>query len=181
MLPVQITIRDLPESPTLDNHIRKKVEKLGQFYNRINSCRVCIGAHQKHKNQGKLYDVRIDLTVPGKELVVNRKRDEDIYIAIREAFNAIARQLEEHSRKRHGRVKSHNGVIHGHIVRIIPEEGFGFIEGIDGNEYYFSLTNVGYPSFEQLMIGDGVEFMPEILNDGLQAHHVIREKNHHLA
>ncbi len=179
MLPVQITMRDIPFSPALETLIRKRAEKLKQYYDRISSCRVVIESPQKHKHQGKLHNVRIDITVPGKELVVTRKQDEDIYVAIRDAFDAIERQLEEHSRKRHGRVKTHNDVMHGHVVRIMPEEGYGFIEGVDGNEYYFSVTNVSYPNFHQLAIGDAVEYASETFSDGRQAQHIIKERHHH--
>lgn len=181
MLPVQVTIRDMPASPTLETNIRKRAEKLNQYYDRVMSCRVVVELQQKHKRQGKLFNVRIDVTVPGKELVVTRKMDQDVYVAIRDAFNAIIRQLEEHARKRHGRVKTHNDVQHGHIARIISNEGYGFIEGIDGNEYYFSITNVSYPNFEQLVIGDAVEYVCVPFSDGWQAHHVIRERHHQIA
>jgi|SRR5579885_637772 ribosomal subunit interface protein len=181
MLPVQITIRDISISPALETHIRKRAEKLNRFYDRISSCRVVVELPQKHKHQGKLYNVRIDITVPGKELVVTRKCDEDVYVAIRDAFDAIVRQLEEHSRKRHGRIKTHTDVMHGHVARMNTKEGYGFIEGVDGNEYYFSITNVSYPKFAQLCIGDAVEYIAETLNDGRQAQHVIKERhNNHV-
>lgn len=179
MLPVQITFRDVPTSPALETLIRNRAEKLKRFYDRICSCRVVIEMPQKNQHQGKLYNIRIDMMVPGKELVAN-KRNEDIYIAIRDAFNAMGRQLEEHSRKRHGRVKTHEDVIHGHIKRILPQEGYGFIEGLDGNEYYFSITNVCYPDFSQLAIGDAVEYIAETQSDGRQAHRVIKERHNHI-
>jgi cold shock CspA family protein len=130
---------------------------------------------QKNKHQGKLFNVKIDLMVPGKELVVTRKCNEDIYVAIRDSFDALVRQLEEHSRKRHGHVKTHNDVMHGHVARIIPQEGYGFIEGVDGNEYYFSVTNV--KGFEQLTIGDAVEYFAENFSDGRHAQHIIKERH----
>jgi len=179
MFPIQITAKDLPVSPALDETIRKKADKLNHFYDRINSCRVVIEIPQKHKHQGKLFNVRIDLNVPGKVLVVNRKLDEDIYIAVRDAFSAMERQLEEHSRKRHGRVKAHNGLLHGHVVRLVQKEGYGFIAGTDGNEYYFSVTNVSYPRFEQLIIGDAVEYHGELQGEGWAAQHVVKERHNH--
>jgi len=175
MLPLQLTMRDMANSQALEATIRKKTEKLKTYYDRITSCRVVIETVQKHKHQGKLFNIRIDVTVPGKELVSTRKSNQDIYIAIREGFNAMFRQLEEHSRKRHGRVKSHNHVKHGYITRIVMEEGYGFIEDVLGDQYYFSVTNTSHPSFEKFMVGDAVEFRPEILSGGLQAHHVVRE------
>lgn len=178
MLPIQVTFRDIPFSAAVEDHVRAKSQKLSRFYNRITSCRVVLELAQKRKHHGKLYNVRVDITVPGEEIVVTRKYDQNLYVAVRDAFQAISRQLEEHARKRHGRVKTHNGVNHGFIKRLIPEEGFGFIEGTDGNEYYFSLTNVCYPTFDQLLIGDAVEYFPQAFSDGWHAHKVIR--HHHV-
>jgi ribosomal subunit interface protein len=110
MLPVQITVRDLPSSDALEDHIRKKAMKLTQYYKRINSCRIVVDIPQNHKHQGKLYSVHIDLTVPGKEIAVNHKQDEDVYVAVRDAFAATRRQLEEYAQKQRGDVKHHNGM-----------------------------------------------------------------------
>lgn len=177
MQPVQITIRDLPNSPALETHLRKKAEKLAHFYQRINSCRIVITIPQKHKHQGKLYCIRIDLTVPGKELVVNRQLAEDIYVAIRDAFKALERQLENYARKRRGNVKTHELGNRGFVKRLFLEDGYGFIEGQDGQELYFSATNVSFPSFDQLKLGDRVEFLLAAANDGWQAHRITKEKN----
>jgi ribosomal subunit interface protein len=182
MLPVQITIRGIPFSPAIEANIRKRAEKLNHFYDRINSCRVMVDLPKKHKHQGKLFNVKVIITVPGKELVVTRQVDEDVYVAIRDAFDASVRQLEAYSRKRHGHVKTHNDVMHGHVARIMPMEGYGFIEGVDGHEYYFSDSNVSYPNFGQLMIGDAVEYVAESFSDGRHAEHVVKERhnNHHV-
>jgi hypothetical protein len=45
--------------------------------------------------------------VPGAELVANRAQDEDVYVAIRDAFGAITRQLEDFTRRQRGDVKTH--------------------------------------------------------------------------
>src|SRR5438045_5294297 len=125
MLPVQITIRDMPASPTLEDHLRKKAQKLSQYYNHITSCKIVIHIPQKHKHQGKLFSVCIDLSVPGRELVVNRKLNEDVYIAIRDAFQAIKTQLESYACKRRGDVKMHELVMHGHVKKIFEADGYG--------------------------------------------------------
>ena len=176
MIPIQITIKDELVSPAIETKIREKTEKLHRFYNRITSCRVVVESCQKHKHQGKLFTICIDVTVPGKEFIANKNQNEDVYIAMADAFNAITRQLEEHSRKRHGRVKSHNGIAHGHVVRIVKENGYGFIEDDAGTEYYFSMTNIGRADLSQFTIGDAVAFTPEIMNDGHHANHVIKER-----
>jgi len=176
MRPVKVVIRDMPNSPALEDHVRRKAEKLSQYYNHINSFHVVIEVPQKHKRQGKLFGVRIDLHVPGKDIVVNRKLDEDVYVAIRDAFDALLRQLESYTRKRRGDIKSHDTANYGHITKIFPDEGYGFIECVDGNELYFSVTNVTYPSFDQLTIGDPVQFLGITGDEGMQAHRVTKAK-----
>lgn len=107
MLSVQITMKDISSSESLENHIRLKAQKLTLYAHKINSCRVVVEVPQKHKRQGKLFSVHIDVTVPGKELAVSHHENEDIYIAIRDAFSAIERQLEKYQQKRAGHVKHH--------------------------------------------------------------------------
>jgi ribosomal subunit interface protein len=178
MLPILITIRDMSDSHALalETAIHKRAEKLSHFCPRINSCRVVVKVPQKHTHQGRLYNVRIDLKVPGKELVSTYKCHEDAYVATRDAFAALSKRLEEHTHRRQGRIKNHNQLMHGHVVRILKDQGYGFIEGVDGNEYYFSLTNVSHPRFSQLLVGDAVKYLCEPLNEGWQAQHVVKEK-----
>jgi ribosomal subunit interface protein len=106
-VPLQVTLKDMPQSGAVESRIREKAGKLARFYDRIIGCRVVVETPQRHQHQGKLYSVRIDLTVPGAELVANRAQDEDVYVAIRDAFVAITRQLEDFARRQRGEVKSH--------------------------------------------------------------------------
>jgi ribosomal subunit interface protein len=121
MQAIQITIRALPHSDSLENHVRKKAEELDDMYRRISTCRVIID-HQNHKHQGKLFKVCIDVKVPGKDLVVNHKKNEDVYIAIRDAFNAIYRQLETYIQKHRGDVKRHTK-LNGYEKEIAQDGG----------------------------------------------------------
>lgn len=105
-LPMQITIRDMEHSEALETHIRQKAQKLDEFFKHIMSCRVVVEMPHKHHNQGKQFNVRIDIGVPGNEIVVNRDHSEDVYIALRDAFDAAKRQLEDYARKIRGDVKS---------------------------------------------------------------------------
>ncbi len=106
-IPLQITIRDIEHSDVLDAHIRDKVKKLDDFFDRIISCRVVVELPHKHHHQGKQFNVRIDIGVPGSEIVVNRDHHEDIYVALRDAFDVAKRQLEDYARKMRGDTKSH--------------------------------------------------------------------------
>ena len=105
--PLQITIRDIEHSEALETHIRGKVEKLEEFFKSIISCRVVVEMPHKHHHQGKQFNVRIDIGVPGSEIVVNRDHAEDIYVALRDAFDAAKRQLEDYARKIRGDIKTH--------------------------------------------------------------------------
>jgi ribosomal subunit interface protein len=171
-LPMQIVFRDLDRSDAIETVIREKANKLDQFFDRIMSCRVTAGMIQKHKHQGKLFNIRIDVTVPGSEIVVNRDKAEDIYVAIRDAFDAARRKIEEHARRLRGDVKVHETECHGRIVRLFAEEGYGFIEKADGSELYFHLYNCALPDFDLLKVGQEVVFLEESAGDGLQANRV---------
>jgi ribosomal subunit interface protein len=106
-IPLQITIRDMEHSEALENHIREKAKKLDEFFNRIMSCRVVVEIPHKHHHQGKQFNVRFDISIPGHEIAVNRDNAEDVYVALRDAFDAAKRQLEDHARKMRGDVKTH--------------------------------------------------------------------------
>ncbi len=106
-IPLQITIRDVEQSEALEKHIREKAKKLDEFFNHIMSCRVVVEVPHKHHQQGKQFNVRIDIGVAGGEIVVNRDHAEDVYVALRDAFDAAKRQVEEYARKLRGDVKTH--------------------------------------------------------------------------
>ena len=105
--PLQITIRDVDHSEALEVHIRDKANKLGEFFDHITSCHVVVEMPHKHHHQGKQFNVRIDIGVPGDKIVVNRDHHEDVYVALRDAFDVAKRMLEDHARKIRGAVKSH--------------------------------------------------------------------------
>lgn len=106
-IPMQITIRDMEHSEALETLIREKAQKLEEYFNHIMSCRVVVDMPHKHHHQGKQFNVRIDIGVPGNEIVVNRDHSEDVYVAVRDAFNAGKRQVEDYARKIRGNVKTH--------------------------------------------------------------------------
>jgi ribosomal subunit interface protein len=106
IVPLQITFRDMPVSEAVEQRIREKAAKLERFSDRITGCHVVVEMPQRHKHQGKLHSVHIDLTVPGAELAVNRIEHEDVYVAVRDAFSAAQRQLESFVERQRGDVKA---------------------------------------------------------------------------
>ena len=106
-IPLQITIRDVDHSEALETRIRDKVAKLEEFSKHIISCRVVVEVPHNHHRQSKQFNVRIDIGVPGSEIVVNRDHAEDVYVALRDTFDAAKRQLEDYARKIRGDIKAH--------------------------------------------------------------------------
>jgi len=106
-IPLQITTRDIDHSEALETHIRSKVEKLEEFFKHITSCRVVVEMPHRHHHQGKHFNVRIDIGVPGSEIVINRDHAEDVYVALRDAFDAAKRRLEDYAHKLRGDIKTH--------------------------------------------------------------------------
>jgi ribosomal subunit interface protein len=93
-LPLQITVRDIPHSEALDALIREKAAKLEALHSRITSCRVVVASEGRHRTQGRAIAVSVDLRVPDHEIVVTREHHEDAYVAVREAFDDLGRQLK---------------------------------------------------------------------------------------
>jgi cold shock CspA family protein len=197
-MPLQITFRNMPHSPAIEDNIREKAAKLDSYYERIMGCRVVVEAPHRRHHKGKAYLVRIDLTVPGGELVINRapKRlsaaklrepefagkdlaenhepskqaaHEDVYVAIRDAFNSAGRKLQDYARKRRGKVKVHEPTPLARVSKMFPEEDYGFLETSDGREIYFHKNSVLEPGFDYLEVGAEVHFAEEVGEKGPQA------------
>jgi ribosomal subunit interface protein len=112
IIPLQITWRDVPQSDAIEADIRAKAAKLEQFYQHIVSGRVLVEASHRHHHKGNLYRIRVELEVPDGEIAVTRDpaenhAHEDIYVTIRDAFDAARRQLQDYAARRRGDVKQH--------------------------------------------------------------------------
>ncbi len=181
----QISFRNMLPSAALEQNIRERASKLDEFYGRIMSCRVMVEAQHRHHHQGNTYHVRIDLTVPGHELVASRDpgkdhAHEDVYVAVRDAFDALHRQLEDFARRQRAEVKAHEAPAHGRIAELNWHEEYGMIETVDGREVYFHRHSVVNADFDKLKIGDSVRFNEEMGDLGAQASSVLVEGKHHL-
>lgn len=106
-IPLQITVRHMDHSDALDARIREDAAKLEEFHHGIISCYVVVEQQGRHQRQGRGFNVRIAVHVPDHELIVNRDHDEDVYVALRDAFASLSRRLEDLARRQHGKVKAH--------------------------------------------------------------------------
>jgi cold shock CspA family protein len=161
-LPLEIAFENMPHS----EEVRAKADKLNEFCGRIMRCRVVVAVPHKHHEHGNCYQVRIDLTVTGQEILVNREAPEhlsykDVRVAIRDAFDSARRKLEDYARRRRHDVKSHEPAPHAKVARVNAEGGHGFLETSDGREVYFHRNSVLHGRFDALKPGTEVTFVEE--------------------
>jgi ribosomal subunit interface protein len=107
-IPLQISLHGVAPSDALHKIIRDRAEKLERYYSHIMSCRVVLELEGRHQAHGRQFKVRIDLKVPGSEIVVTHEHDEQLEVALRDAFDAAKRKLEDYARTQRGDVKHHS-------------------------------------------------------------------------
>lgn len=163
-VPLQITFRNMDPSPALEDRIRSRADELEQFFDRIISCRVMVEAQHRHHQQGKIFHVRIDLAIPGAEMVVNRDpaehhAHEDAHVAVRDAFDAARRQLQDAVRRMRGDLKTRHEPAVGRVASLIGEQDYGFVVTPEGEEIYFHRNAVPEGQFDRLKVGEEVRFV----------------------
>jgi cold shock CspA family protein/ribosome-associated translation inhibitor RaiA len=174
-IPVDVTFKEMTGTESLNMRIQEGVAKLERVYDRITRCEVLIDAPHRHHHKGREFHVRIRLTVPGGgEIVASHDAGsdgahEDVYVALRDAFNAARRQLEDyvamHLRRRPDeRIEP----THARVSYIDAEREWGFLEPGDGRRVYFHRNSVR-GGVDQLALGSEVRFTEEQGDDGPQA------------
>ncbi len=192
VLPLQVTFRGVEHSETIEGWIREEAAKLDEFYDHIMACRVLVELVNRRHKSGSLYHLRIDLTVPGGELIVKREPNlhgsmqdigeernakcletniphRDLRQAIDDAFKAMGRRLEDYARRQRGDVKTHERTPRASVSKLLPAEGYGFLKTPDGREVYFHRNSVLDHGFDRLEIGTAVRFIEEPGQKGAQA------------
>ena len=123
-----ITYRNVEPSSSLDAKVRERIAHLDRLFPNLTSCRVAIARDDSHQHQGRHYRVRVDLTAPGHELVADRapaqhQAHEDPFVALRDAFDAIERRVQDLARELRGDVKTHVAPAHGRVVELDAAAG----------------------------------------------------------
>jgi len=181
----QITFRDVEPSAALETAINDKMAKLEEFYDQIIACHVMVEQPHRHHHQGRIYSVHIDITLPQGKVVVSRNPQdnhahEDFHVALRDAFDAAYRQLEDFQRRQRGDVKAHELPLHGKVVELQPKKSCGMIRTDDGHEVYFHQHSVLGHAFDRLQEGSEVRFDEEMGDKGPQATSVHLLGKHHI-
>lgn len=191
-LPPTVTFRGFANSPALEDDILKHVAKLETYFGSIMGCRVLVELVQRHHRAGNRYHVRIDLTVPGDEIVVAheaslRAAAQDLgadkitkaseldgerkhaRVAVRQAFDIARRRLQDFARRHRGSVKTPAVHARGRVAQLLPIDGYGYIQTLDGHDVYFQKSSVLHDAFDRLTIGSDVSFVEEAGDKGPQA------------
>jgi len=191
IIPLQITFRNMAPSEVVKEWIQEEADKLNEFHGKITACRVVVELPNRRRKAGNLYHVRVDLTVPGGEMVVKRQPElrllparvatkptkrlevkaphKVLRQAINDAFRSVQRRLRDFSRRRRREVKTHQGPPLARVARLFPQEGYGFLETADGREIYFHRNSVLNSGFGRLEAGAVVVFTEEKGERGPQA------------
>ncbi len=202
--PLQITFRNGTLPPDAELRIRLEAAKLENFYSRIMGCRVEIESPHRHHVHGSPYHVRIDLTVPGGDLVIKHEPSlrtrarqsgelklkkhievsapfKQLRQAIDEAFKTAGRRLQDYARRQRGDVKHLEMPPRARVTQLFPDKDYGFLITADGRDIYFHRDSVLNNAFDRLKIGTLVSFAEEQGENGPQAStvRIVRKQGPH--
>ncbi|MGB7948879.1 MAG: HPF/RaiA family ribosome-associated protein [Candidatus Binatia bacterium] len=174
--PLEVTFRKVRKDPRIEALIRKQVTKLEKVCPRMISCRVSVEKPQEHQRSGSPFRVRLKIMVPPEhELAAIRNAGEgDLHeplaTVVRRAFQAARQQLQKLAAKQRRETKSRTmQEVGGFVVRIFPDQGYGFIRNLEGREIYFHRNAVLGDEFDNLKIGAGVRWTEHEGDEGSQA------------
>ena len=176
-VPLELSFHQIDHSDFAEQRVREKVDELHRFHNQIIACRVVIEAPHKSPHHTKHYRVRVDLTVPNKEFVADSaptddiKNMHDLYYAIDQAFDKIEKQMRRYHSKLTDVRPDHqpNEALTGVVARVFPntvpdarDDGYGFVEAVDGREYFFRESALHGIDFDELEPGTRVKISERI-------------------
>lgn len=163
-LPLEITFHNMPHSDAIEALIEKRAGRLGRFHPHIIGCRVVVEVPHRSAASVKLpLGIAVEVEVPGRPLIVAREEEErheakaDQTVAVNRAFEQVERRLEEDSRMRNRKARMQSSASQGgRVVRLFPEENYGFVE-LDGSpDLFFARDVVEGGGFDSLEVGSAV-------------------------
>lgn len=163
--PLQIAFKDLDSSAYLEGLIRDRVSRLERFHNRIVGCRVVVEIpHRSPRSAKQPIGIAVEVEVPGRSTIVAKDEENrhdtknDQSTVINRVFDAVQRQLEDTAEIQRGDVKLHEGVGEtGLVVRLFPEQEYGFIEVKGSPDLYFTRNTVTGGDFSDIAVGTMVQ------------------------
>jgi cold shock CspA family protein len=202
--PVQVTFRNMHPSGSVEAEARTRAAWLETFHSGIVGCRVVVEIPHRHRARGRHIHVRIELSLPGEDLIVNHEptlhsvlkdveeethhKGDDVeavrkyaLVAVNEAFDTARRRLQDMAARQRNQVKTHEPPGHGRVVALPIGDDHGFIETPDGRQIYFNEHAVLVEGRAELAVGVDVAFVEEQGLKGPQASTVRVLGKHHYA
>lgn len=179
---LEIAFHNMDSQPELEAYIRERAEKTEKLFDRLVGIRVAVEAQHRQHKTGNVFDVHIELMVPGQDIVVSRKPNKakeryanpDARTSIRDAFEAAERQLKEYKDKMRRDVKVHDPEQPGRVAQLNPNEDHGFITTNTGTQLYFHRNSCLNVDMDQLKPGDPVKYVESAGDTGPTAAKVWR-------
>lgn len=173
MIDLKIQFLGFAESEAISAAVWDHVESLEKISDKIMSCHVVISRPHRKQHQGNIFHVKLRLHMPGADIIIDKDpgknhAHEDVYVAIRDAFLAARRKVEDFVRIRSGNVKEKIRPMHAKIIRILPASDCGFVVSEDQREIYFHRNALINGDFNNLKVGQEVRFSETMGENGPQ-------------
>ena len=162
--PPKISYHNLTPSPAVETLVHRRIKVLELRHDRITGCEVTMEAPQKRKRHGRIFKVRLNLHLPGPDLSISKEiaqgsAQDDLILAVNRAFTAAETVLKKRKKKMDGiEVKHHPPVLHGKIIELEPELGYGWVQADDGRKVYFQRDSLTSDDWEDLDKGTRLRF-----------------------
>lgn len=175
-VPPEITYRGVDKTDAIQALIDEKIAKLEQVCDHISSCHIAIEKNQDRPRERSPYRVRLDITVPpnhelaAESTMSDRTDYAELDTVVRDAFNKAWRQLRDLSKQQQeynkGQVSEEAQDNTALVTKLFPEQDYGFLKTLSGEDIYFHRNSVLHGDFDRLEVGTGVRFSA-LENDGL--------------
>ena len=172
--PLEIAFHNLEPSAAVEAAIRQRFAKLDKRYGRLVACRVSVEALHRQHRTGNLFEVHIDMLVPGAELVVSRQPQKgkeryanpDVYTSIKDAFDAAERRLKRFKRQLREDLQPQAPRFQGQVAEMHPDQDWGYLLTKEGALLYFHRNAVMNGGFDGLKQGDVVHYIETVGDTG---------------
>lgn len=174
--PLEISFNEVEKTPQLETLIREKAKRLDTFCDNLIRCRVDVSQPHAHQDSGSGYRVRIEVRAPPNGQLVAHEHSsqgslrDTVATVVRRAFEAVERQLKEHTgRLREGRREYTQEDQPGIVIVIDKEKRFGIIKTVAGRDVYFADKAVLHSDFDRIEVGTAVRYEDQPDDDGPRA------------
>ena len=165
--PLEIVFHNLERSAAVEAAIRERFAKLAKRYDRLTHCRVSVEALHRQHRTGNLFEVHIDMLVPGAELAVSRQPQKakeryanpDVYTSIKDAFAAAERRLKRFKRQKREDLQPQVLLFQGQVAEMHPDQDWGYLLTKEGALLYFHRNAMMNGDFDALQQGAVVRYL----------------------